>query len=234
MFIFGIPIDNFSRKHVLHYLHDLMDEPRFHHVVTLNPEFLLFSQKNSAFREALLRADLRVADGVGLSFAFALHGETLLERFPGADLLDCVLTMAAAHGYPVFMAVRQGGLSSWADIEIALRKKYPRLEVTGRDFDLSQKLPVIKPVRSEIILCNFGAPEQEIFLANFQGIPSSLRLGIGVGGALDFLTGKIRRAPRLWQRLGLEWLWRLKEQPQRLPRILRAVFLFPARVFFEK
>ncbi len=80
---------------------------------------------------------------------------------------------------------------------------------------------------ADILICNFGAPFQEKFIwHNYKKIPS-LRLAIGIGGALDFLTGKIKRAPKWMRFLGLEWLWRLIRQPKRYNRIFRAVFVFP-------
>ena len=82
--------------------------------------------------------------------------------------------------------------------------------------------------------CNFGAPDQEYFLESLRGRSESVRLVMGVGGAFDFLTGKLPRAPRVFRVIGLEWLWRLFLQPSRWKRIWRAVVVFPIAVIQEK
>jgi len=79
---------------------------------------------------------------------------------------------------------------------------------------------------ADILVCNFGAPYQEKFIYhNLNKLPT-VKLGIGIGGALDFLTGKIKRAPKIMRKIGLEWLWRLIKQPHRYKRIYRAIFVF--------
>ncbi len=86
----------------------------------------------------------------------------------------------------------------------------------------------------DIMVCNFGAPYQEKFtFHNLNKIPS-VKIGIGIGGALDFLTGKVKRAPKLMRYCGLEWLWRLIKQPKRYKRICRAIFLFMSKFFYWK
>jgi N-acetylglucosaminyldiphosphoundecaprenol N-acetyl-beta-D-mannosaminyltransferase len=86
----------------------------------------------------------------------------------------------------------------------------------------------------DIMVCNFGAPYQEKFIYhNLNKVPS-VKIGIGIGGALDFLTGKIKRAPKWMRFLGLEWLWRLIKQPKRFKRIFRAVFVFMSKFFYWK
>ncbi len=235
MRIFGIPIDNLSQREVLWYIHRAMESPGYHRIATVNPEFLLLARKDKKLKQALLSADLRLADGVGITWAFALQGENLKARLPGADLLDAIVRLAVTHNYRVYCAVREGGLSSWNDVRLALQKKYPALEVSGKDFD-PHSLSTYEPraISAEILLCNFGAPAQELFLAQYADVGTSLRLAIGVGGSFDYLTQKIRRAPKTWQKMGLEWLWRLKEQPQRLPRTFLSVCVFPIRLLFGK
>jgi N-acetylglucosaminyldiphosphoundecaprenol N-acetyl-beta-D-mannosaminyltransferase len=83
-------------------------------------------------------------------------------------------------------------------------------------------------------LVAFGAPKQEIWLSEKGRKITSLKLGIGVGGTFDFWAGKIKRAPILWRKIGLEWLWRLIQEPQRWRRIFNAIVVFPYRVIQEK
>lgn len=234
MTLFGIPIDNFSKVHILHFLHDALEEPRFHRITTVNPEFLLLAEKNPSFKNSLLQADLRIADGMGIALAFALRGGKLKQRFPGADLVEHILHLAAAHHYSLFCAVRQGGLSSYEEVRAALLKKFPTLLLDGGDFDMKMRTTNFGEIQASILLCNFGAPEQEFFVEQSEKGETPIRLAMGVGGAFDYLTGKVFRAPHWMRFLGLEWLWRLKEQPGRLPRVFRAVIVFPTRLLFGR
>lgn len=99
------------------------------------------------------------------------------------------------------------------------------------DFLVPNKILDFSP---DIMICNFGAPYQEKFIFHNLGKIPSVKIGIGIGGALDFLTGKIKRAPKWMRFLGLEWLWRLIKQPKRFKRIYRAVFVFMSKFFYWK
>lgn len=222
MHIFGVPIDNLSTTEVFSRIEEMFDTPAYHRIATINPEFLLLAQENSVFRTALLDADLRLPDGVGLSFAFWLSGESLRGRFPGADLLLWILDLAEAKGLSVALFLRPDGLSDRRSIVTAIQKMHPSLSVVPE----GQTAP--------LVLSNFGAPLQEIFLASLRRKAPDIRLAIGVGGALDFVSGALPRAPRYMRQFGMEWLWRLLCQPKRLPRIFRAVLLFPIRLLFGK
>ncbi len=227
MELFGIPIRLASRDEILARVRSFLSEPGFHRIATVNPEFLVLADRNPGFKLALLSADLCVADGVGIVLAGFLHGQKVT-RFPGADLLLEILSIAEQDGQTVFLAIKKDGLSSYKEIHDALLKKYPRLIVTGQDIDPAEfgnwKLVI---GNSTIVLCNFGTPQQEIFLEKLRTYCGETRLVVGVGGSLDYLTGKQKRAPKLFRALGLEWLWRLSLQPKRWKRIFTAVITFP-------
>ncbi len=99
------------------------------------------------------------------------------------------------------------------------------------DFLVPNKILDFSP---DVMICNFGAPYQEKFIFHNLGKVPSVKIGIGIGGALDFLTGKIKRAPKWMRFLGLEWLWRLIKQPKRFKRIFRAVFIFMNKFLYWK
>ncbi len=203
----------------------------FHRVATVGPEFLLLAWESEKLRKNLLSADIRVADGFGITLAGWLYGKHIA-RFPGADLLHEILKEAETRNLSVFLAVRKDGISSLGEIQTALLKKYPKLKIYGEEFEktTNYQLPT---TNCSIVFCNFGAPEQEYFLESLRGRAESVRLVMGVGGAFDFLTGKLPRAPKVFRTLGLEWLWRLFLQPKRWRRIWRAVVVFPVLVFWE-
>jgi len=218
MELFGIQIDTFSREKTLARVSEFLNEERFHRVITLNPEFLVESERNQYFKENLRRGDLVVADGFGIVLAGKLYRQDI-SRFPGADLLHEVLKIAEEKRHAVALIVREGGLSSDDEIRAALLEKYPKLELTDPD-------------SAAVIFCNYGAPEQEFFIEELRNkVRNNVRLGMGVGGSFDYLTGKVKRAP-LWMRtVGLEWFWRLLRQPKRVKRIWNAIFVFSFLVF---
>ncbi|MBP5993722.1 MAG: WecB/TagA/CpsF family glycosyltransferase [Candidatus Moranbacteria bacterium] len=235
MHLLGIDIDALRRSELLARCERWLSEAGgFHRIATVNPEFLLLADQDASFRQALTAADLRIADGFGVVLAAWLRGVSL-ERFPGADIMEALLRIAHAQKISIYLAIRKDGLSSYAEVRAAILRQYSDMKVEGADFESGQSLDsTIQNPKSKIIFCNFGAPEQEIFLESLRTQPGNICIAMGVGGALDYLTGRIARAPRLWRRLGLEWLWRLIQQPRRLGRIWNATAVFLWRVFREK
>lgn len=229
MRILGIDIDESSRAETLACLEAMLDEPHFHRIATVNPEFLVRAESDSTFRVNLLQAERRIADGFGITLVAFLRRARVPARFAGADLTEKILALAQDRGSAVYLAVRADGLSSFRETKAAILRRYPDLIVTG---------DVIRPpeaaqyrssaARARIVLCNFGAPEQEYFVESLRTAPGDIRLALGVGGSFDYWTGKQTRAPRFMRTAGLEWLWRLISQPKRIGRIFQAtvVFLF--------
>lgn len=226
--IFGVPIDNLSRPAVLETIERWLLDGGFHRIATINPEFLLMAESRAHFREALKKADLRLADGVGLQFPFWLSGTKLIDRFPGADLLPIILEFAEVKGYSVALALYEQGLSHPDTIKEALLTQYPKLKL--------EMLSLRHPEASQamILFCNYGAPLQELYLESLRNKNTNFRLVMGVGGAFDFVTGVLPRAPYFMRRLGFEWLWRFLRQPSRFRRIWNAVVVFPMNVLSQK
>lgn len=225
MRILGIDMKNISRGETLAAVRRFLDEPGFHQVATVNPEFLLEAERDPAFRQALESCDLRTVDGSGIVLAGLFRGERLC-RYPGADLMEDVLALAEREGRKVFFAVNHVGLSSFAEISETVRRRFPRLVFDGQDIDFRKSGQWAGAGTTEIVLCNAGAPIQELFLAGLRAHPGNARLGIGVGGAFDFLTGKRRRAPERMQSWGIEWLWRFAWEPWRAKRIWKSTAVF--------
>lgn len=233
MKVFDVPIDNLSPEEVLRRIQTWLEEQDFHRIATVNPEFLLLAERNVHFKQSLLLADLRVADGVGLHLPFWLSGEKLLGHYPGVDLMHDVLALAEAKGYGVALALHDHGLSTPLQILAGLKAHYPRLkcQMYHDSIHAPDQIPDI-PYR--ILLCNYGAPLQETYVESVRMTSPYIRLAMGVGGAFDYLTGVIPRAPKFMCHLGLEWLWRLLQQPSRFRRIWNAVVIFPMKVLSQK
>ncbi len=231
--ILGVNINAFTKKQSLNKIQEFLTDGRRHFIVTPNPEIILAANKDKEFFDIINQADLALPDGIGLKITAWLMGVNF-ERVTGADLVKDILELAEAQSRRVVIFNWQGGLSGAQDIEQALAKKYSKLQVMVIDVERQTDAPeqILAPAREfkpDIIFSTLGAPYQEKFIFhNLANLPS-MKVGIGVGGAFDFLTGKIKRAPLILRKIGLEWLWRLIKQPRRWKRIYNAVIVFPIK-----
>jgi N-acetylglucosaminyldiphosphoundecaprenol N-acetyl-beta-D-mannosaminyltransferase len=235
--ILGVNLAKLSKLDCLKTIESFLagDEARL--AVTPNAEFILRAQHDEEFFYILNHADLSVLDGSGPQFASWATGN-FIRRYPGADLVVDLLALAERQKQKVLILNWEGGLSTKADVETVLKDKFPALDFEVLDIDREgTKLDLIEinDFKPSVIVATLGAPFQEKLLYhNLKTIPS-LRLSIGVGGALDFLAGKVKRAPKLMRLLGIEWLWRMLQKPandnkkiiyKRYARIWNATFVF--------
>ncbi|HDL85560.1 MAG TPA: glycosyltransferase [Candidatus Acetothermia bacterium] len=188
-----------------------------HVVVTPNTVSLMRSQRNDALLEAYRRADMAVADGIGLVWAAKTLGLSLSERIPGIALAEELLRQGNERGYRVFLLGGREGVAVRA--KERLLRRFPNLEIVGARHgyfeDEGEVIDAIGIARPDILLVGMGVPRQELFMMRIRD-QLSVPLMIGVGGALDIFSGDRTRAPRVWQGLGLEWLYRLLIEPHRL------------------
>ncbi len=198
-----------------------------HQICTVNAEFIIRAQHDPAFNRLLLNSDLNVPDGISMIWAARRGGHPLRERVTGSDLLPQMCARAAHRGWRVFFL---GAAEGVADACAArMQADYPGLNVCGTfagnaqpdgDAEALAHLAVAQP---NLLFVAYGAPAQDKWLARNLpaiGVERGGLVGIGVGGAFDFVTGRQKRAPLAVRKLGLEWLWRLALQPQRLQRQL--------------
>ncbi|MDO8592793.1 MAG: WecB/TagA/CpsF family glycosyltransferase [bacterium] len=228
--ILGVNIANVSKTEALEKLEEYLKGQRQHMIVTPNPEIILAAEADQELLNIMNGADLAVLDGAGLQFAAWAMGRNL-QRVAGADLLKDILAMAEEQGRRVAVFNWGRGLAKAGEIKAALADKFPGLEVYVEDLEraAAADLQLARQFAPDIVFCTFGAPWQEKFIYhNLPNLPSA-KIGLGVGGSFDYLTGKLPRAP-LWLRaMGLEWLWRLILQPRRWKRIYKAVIVFPVK-----
>jgi N-acetylglucosaminyldiphosphoundecaprenol N-acetyl-beta-D-mannosaminyltransferase len=183
----------------------------------------------------LQQADLCLADGVGLLFAARWLGRALPERVPGAELVYRLAELAAAERQPLYLLGAGPGVADEAARR--LRVLYPGLVIAGAyggSPAAAENEAIVARINgsdARLLYVAFGAPAQDKWIARNRAALSDVRVAIGVGGALDFVTGRAIRAPRWLQRLGLEWLHRLYRQPWRWRRML-ALPRFAWRVFW--
>ncbi len=234
--ILGININIFNKKQALAKIQDFLIDGKKHFIITPNPEIILTAiRHDEEFFCLLNRADLSLPDGVGLKIAGWFIGVNL-SRITGADLIKDILNLSEKQNIKIAILNWQKGLSNKDDIEKALKNKFPNLKALVLDIDRQanmseEKEMLIQEFKPEIIFCTLGAPHQEKLVYHNLVKFASAKIGLGVGGAFDFLTGRIKRAPKVFRVIGLEWLWRLIKQPWRLKRIYNAVIVFPYKFF---
>jgi N-acetylglucosaminyldiphosphoundecaprenol N-acetyl-beta-D-mannosaminyltransferase len=223
--LFGIEIDAVTSRQALEILEQRITAGRKEFVVTPNVDHLVQLQRNTAFRDAYARATLVVADGMPVIWAARLLGQPLPERVTGKHLLPRLLERAAACGWRVFLLGAAPDVN--AEAERALKHRFPTLLIAGRhsppfgfesDPPCNQALVrAINDARTDILVVALGAPKQELWVARHLD-DLRIRCALGVGAALDFAAGALRSCPAWVERVGLEWLWRLFQEPRRLWR----------------
>jgi len=232
--ILGINLSEFNHSQVLEKVNQFLDDSQQHYIVTPNPEIILEAHRDEEFFYTLNQADLSLADGFGLQIATWLFGN-LVPRVTGSDLTTNLLKLAREREIKIAIINRQDGLSSSKEINIALQQKYPQLECLVVDLDralpLSEgKKQLINDFAPQILFVGLGFPYQEkLIYHQLKDLPS-VKLALGIGGTFDFITGKIKRAPRWLRQIGLEWFWRLLKQPRRYKRIYNATIIFLGKV----
>lgn len=230
--ILGIEISLLSKNDILNKINEFLannENKGAKYITTPNPEIILKANQDEEFFYILNKSDLSIPDGIGLKFAGFLIAKNI-KRFTGADLTLDILKKAENKGEKVGILNLYNGLSSSNDIKNALSKKYPRLEFFVSDYKNELNADIIR-FKPDILFVNLGAVKQEKFIYHNRDKFDNLKFAIGVGGAFDFLTGKIKRAPSLMRLCGLEWLWRLIKQPKkRIKRIWNAVFVFSFKI----
>ena len=220
--ILGISFDDLTREEAAQLGAQLLAEDRFHYVVTPNPEFILAAEKDQAFLDVLNSADLVLADGVGVVYSAKILGKPLKGRVPGIEFAADMLACLNGMGGRLYLLGAKPGVAEEAGRRILAQ--YPNIVLCGTQDgyfkDEEAALLKVAAARPDLLFVCLGAPKQEKWMARW-GRHTGARLAIGLGGALDVVAGNVERAPESWRRLGLEWAYRLKKEPQRAGRMAR-------------
>jgi N-acetylglucosaminyldiphosphoundecaprenol N-acetyl-beta-D-mannosaminyltransferase len=219
--VLGCPVDVVDMGTAVQRLVDLCEAPAPAQpavVVTLNPEILMRARREPDFQALLESAALIVPDGIGLVRALHRRGYRNAVRVGGADLLEAYLPHARRLGHRVALVGAGHGVADRA--ARVLERAFPGVDVVADGGDptaaTAQRVGQAAPA---FVAAAYGAGRQERFLRDHLGTMRG-RVGVGVGGTLDYLAGTARRAPAPVRRAGLEWLWRLVREPSRWRRQL--------------
>jgi N-acetylglucosaminyldiphosphoundecaprenol N-acetyl-beta-D-mannosaminyltransferase len=230
--ILGVRVDALTYDGLLAAIGDFIAQGSPHQIATLNPEFVMEAQRNAAFRALLERADLCMADGVGLLWAAKRQGHPLPERVTGSDGVPLIAERAAQAGWRLYLLGAAPGVAK-RTAEI-LTARCPGLQIAGvypgspAAEEAGAIIDLIRAASPDILFVAFGAPNQDLWIAH-HGDALGVPVMMGVGGAFDHIAGVRRRAPPWVRCLNLEWLFRLGTQPWRwrrqlaLPRFVWAV-----------
>ncbi len=223
MRILGVPVHALSMAWTLRLAERFMAKPGLQQIATVNPEFVMAAQDDADFRQVLENADLCIPDGVGLLWAAKKLGRPLPERVAGSDLVYELARLAAANKWRLFLLGAAEGVAEEA-AEVLL-ERYPGLVIAGTyagSPDPAENDGIVKRIddtRAELLYVAYGAPRQDKWIARNREAMPTVRLALGVGGSLDFITGRSKRPPEWAQRAGVEWLVRLVQEPWRWRRM---------------
>ena len=222
--VLGVPVHVVTTAGALRWVQRFMAEPRLHQVATVNPEFIMAAQRDDAFRRVLQAADLCLADGIGVVWASRWLGRPLPERVPGSELVYHLAQLAASMGWRLFLLGAAPGVAEAA--AVAFQQQNPALALAGTyagSPDPAEDEAIVRRINdshADLLFVAYGAPRQDLWIARNRPALATVRVAMGVGGALDFVSGRAVRAPRWLQNLGLEWLHRLYHEPWRWRRML--------------
>jgi N-acetylglucosaminyldiphosphoundecaprenol N-acetyl-beta-D-mannosaminyltransferase len=194
-----------------------------HLIASVNPEICMAAANNPELREFLLAANLGLPDGIGIVLASRLRGGSIRQRITGIDFMQALVGLAAREGKTIFLFGAAEGVAEAAADNLC--RQFPGLKVAGTHHGYlpseqeSDVARIILSSGADMVFVGLGSPRQELFLAA-HGKATGARVLMVVGGSFDVLAGRLQRAPEIYQKLGLEWLYRLLQQPSRIKRFL--------------
>jgi N-acetylglucosaminyldiphosphoundecaprenol N-acetyl-beta-D-mannosaminyltransferase len=222
--ILGVPFDNVTCAQTVSLIEGMIASRRPHYLVTANVDFLAQASKDVELRWILLDAHLVLCDGTPLVWASRFLGNPLPERVAGADLVPQLIRVAAQKKYRIFFL---GATPDSAKEAVCrMEQQHPGLVIAGHysppfgtllEMDHEEIKRRIREARPDLLFVAFGCPKAEKWIAMHYrelGVP----VAVGVGATIDFLAGRVKRAPKWVQRSGVEWLFRLAQEPRRLTR----------------
>jgi N-acetylglucosaminyldiphosphoundecaprenol N-acetyl-beta-D-mannosaminyltransferase len=235
--ILDVPVHTVTIERALEQVELYMSDSRLHQIATVNPEFIMKAQEDESFQKVLQSSDLCLPDGIGLLLASRWLRQPLPERVAGSDFVYKLAALSAEKGWRLFLLGAEEGIAREA--ASVLKEKFQGLAIAGTysgSPDVSENEAIVHQInasQADILYVAFGAPRQDKWIDRNRESLETVRVAMGVGGSLDFITGQTVRAPLWIQRLGLEWLHRLIQEPWRWRRMM-ALPRFAAKVAFYR
>lgn len=217
----GVDVCNYDYEELASLLMQDIKSKKKSFIVAINPEKIMKAQEDESLRKLLNRADYQIPDGIGVILASKLKGGQVKSRVTGIDMMLKLCETAAVEGKRIFLYGGKPGVADAAKGE--LEKKFPGIQIVGtlHGYEKDDKVVIdtINQHQPEIIFVALGSPTQEYWIVNHMDKITPIVFQ-GVGGSYDVISGNLKRAPELFQSLGLEWFYRLLKEPWRWKRQL--------------
>ncbi len=227
--ILGFPVDSFTMDEAVLYAGTHSGQ-----IVTINPEMISTASKNPDFARVITDAELVVPDGIGVEIGLKILGHKI-RRIPGIELGKALIIKFSKENKSIAMIGAKPEVLEKAVSN--LKSEIPNINIVyshdgyfKNDDEILSQAAAANP---DLVLVALGSPKQEFFINKLKSrLPNAVL--IGLGGSFDVWSGVVNRAPKIWQKLGLEWLYRTLKEPQRFKRIFPTLPLFVLRVYKER
>lgn len=234
--IFNVEIKPETPSEVFHRIDEALFDRKSKKlsIVTLNPEILLLAEKNPDYQLVLNAMNVKTIDGIGLKYALFVKDFTPSFRLTGVELVDYLLKKTKQENRRVGIVLNKNGLSKELDILNFIKKNdfnASKFEIFTISVQQLASFDLNKIGKKDILLVALGAPFQEILINRLKKSKAQVKIAVGVGGAIDYLTGMQTPPPTFIKKIGLEWFWRFILQPKRFQRTCNALVIFPFKVF---
>lgn len=220
--ILGVGVDTYNFCEATNFLVKALENDKMTTVFTPNSEILLYAYKNSEYAKVLNEGSLITPDGIGVVYASRILGHPIPERVGGFDLANSLLDAAAKEEKTLYLFGGKPGIAERAAEKICeLYKGIKIVGVSDGYFDAEKEKAIIDDINEnspDILFVCLGFPKQENWLSTHPNL--NVKVAMALGGSLDVFAGAVKRAPEIFQKLGLEWFYRLIKQPSRFVRML--------------
>jgi N-acetylglucosaminyldiphosphoundecaprenol N-acetyl-beta-D-mannosaminyltransferase len=236
--VFGVPVCAECLSDALRRVHEAISRRQQLHIGVVNAAKIVNMLRDPELSAAVMDSDVIYADGISVVWASRFLKTPLPQRIAGIDLMTAILEQGNREGYRVFCL---GATDEVLDkVCGTFAETYPGLTIAGRhhgyfgESDEETVAQLIKAAEPDVLFVAITSPKKERFMAKWAGV-IDVPVVHGVGGSFDVVAGLVKRAPKAWQRMGLEWLYRLKQEPRRLwKRYLVTCTLFLKLLILEK
>lgn len=234
--ILGVPIDIVNYEGAFDIFKDLLHKENCSMIVTPNSEIVMNASKDENLKNIIKESDLCIPDGIGLIYASKIHNLGLTERVTGVDFMYKILKYCNDEKKSIYIL---GGKPKVAEMACKnIKNKFSSIDIKGFGdgyFKSEDEINIIENInrlKPDILFVALGAPRQEMWIHKYK-TKLNVKVAMGVGGSVDIWAGTVKRAPQIYQRLGIEWFYRLIKEPWRYKRML-ALPKFMIKVLFSK
>ncbi len=217
--ILGIPVDCVDMTMAIQQVDTLIQGEHAKTIIAVNPEKVIKAQQDAFLKKTIEEAGLLIPDGIGVVIAAKLSGYRHIQRTPGSELMPEICYLSEKKQYPVFLYGASPDVNKKCVAQ--LKKQYPNLNIAGHDHgyieqkDMPQLIESINQSGAKVLFIALGSPRQELWMAQYLSQCTHVRVCQGVGGTFDVIAGNVKRAPKFFRNLHLEWFYRLASQPKR-------------------